>query len=168
MKQRKRVALLIETSNSYARGLLEGITEYQRERDGWSVYLPEQERGARPPTWLRTWDGDGVIARIENATIASAIAKMSLPVVDVSSARRVADIPWVETDDKGIAALAFDHLYERGFRHFAFCGPTGFNWSKWRREHFVERCTIRIRMPRVANSLALCPRSVAKQSRFAT
>ncbi len=140
MKQRKRVALLIETSNAYARGLLEGIVEYQRQRDGWSVYLPEQERGAAPPSWLRKWDGDGMIARIENAAIALAVSKLSLPVVDVSSARRVADIPWVETDDRAIASLAFEHLYERGFRKFAFCGPRGFNWSQWRREHFVQRC----------------------------
>ncbi|MFN9627279.1 MAG: xylose operon transcription regulator XylR, partial [Planctomycetota bacterium] len=60
------------------------------------------------------------------------------PVVDVSSARRVANIPWIETDDQAIAKLAFDHLFERGFRHFAFCGPKGLNWSQWRCEGFVE------------------------------
>ncbi len=140
MKRRKAVALLIETSNAYARGLLEGITEYQREHDAWSVYLPEQERGAAPPSWLSSWRGDGVIARIETAAIANAVSNMHVPVVDVSSARRVAHIPWIETDDEAIAALALDHLRERGFRSFAFCGPRGFNWSRWRRERFVELC----------------------------
>lgn len=47
-KQRKSVALLIETSKAYSRVLLEGIVEYQRERDSWSIFLPEQERGAAP------------------------------------------------------------------------------------------------------------------------
>ena len=51
--QRKSVALLIETSNAYARGLLDEIVKYQRQRDRWSVFLPEQERGASPPRWLR-------------------------------------------------------------------------------------------------------------------
>ncbi len=139
-KQRKSVALLIETSNAYARGLLEGIVEYQRQRDSWSVFLPEQERGATPPRWLRTWKGDGVIARIETAEIAKSISKLRVPVVDLSSSRRVADIPWVETDDEAIASIAFEHLFERGFRHFAFCGPKNFNWSTWRMEHFVKRC----------------------------
>ena len=141
-KQRKSVALLIETSNAYARGLLEGIVEYQRQRDSWSVFLPEQERGATPPRWLRNWKGDGVIARIETAEIAKSIAKLRVPVVDLSSSRRVADIPWVETDDEAIATLAFEHLFERGFRHFAFCGPKSFNWSTWRREHFLKRCQL--------------------------
>jgi len=47
-KQRKSVALLIETSKAYSRVLLEGIVEYQRERDSWSIFLPEQECGAAP------------------------------------------------------------------------------------------------------------------------
>lgn len=139
-KQRKSVALLIETSNAYARGLLEGIVEYQRQRDSWSVFLPEQERGGTPPRWLRNWQGDGVIARIETAEIEKSISKLSVPVVDLSSARRLTEIPWVETDDEAIASLAFEHLYERGFRHFAFCGPKGFNWSTWRMEHFAAKC----------------------------
>ncbi len=80
--QRKSVALLIETSNAYARGLLDGIVEYQRQRDSWSVFLPEQERGATPPRWLRSWRGDGVIARIETAEIARCISKLNVPVVD--------------------------------------------------------------------------------------
>lgn len=140
MKRRKAVALLIETSNAYARGLLEGIVKYQREHDRWSIYLPEQERGAKPPMWLGQIALDGVIARIETAAIARAVSDLHVPVVDVSSARRVAHVPWIETDDAAIAQLAFDHLYERGFRSFGFCGPQGLNWSRWRCEHFVKCC----------------------------
>ncbi|MEQ1825682.1 MAG: DNA-binding transcriptional regulator [Pirellula sp.] len=139
-KQRKAVALLVETSNAYARGLLEGIAEYQRERDNWSIFLPEQERGAAPPTWLRSWKGDGVIARIETPVIAHSVSRLRVPIVDLSSSRGIKNVPWVETDDAAIAKLAFEHLYERGFRQFAFCGPQGFNWSKWRCEHFESEC----------------------------
>ncbi|XZE46748.1 substrate-binding domain-containing protein [Pirellulaceae bacterium SH467] len=139
-KQRKTVALLIETSNAYARGILEGIVEYQRTRDQWSVYLPELERGASPPDWLSDWKGDGVIARIETEAIASAVSQLQVPTIDVSAARRVPNIPWVETDDVRVADLAFEHLRERGFRHFAFCGPRGFNWALWRGEQFERRC----------------------------
>jgi len=61
---RRSVALLIETSNSYARGLLTGILTYVRHHDSWSIFLPEMERGAPPPAWLNHWRGDGLIARI--------------------------------------------------------------------------------------------------------
>ncbi len=134
--RRRSVALLIETSNAYARGLLEGIVSYTRAHDSWSIYLPEQERGARPPDWLADSLIDGIIARIETAEIAAAVGNRMVPIVDVSAARRVPGIPWVETDDAEIARLAVEHLLERGFRSLAYCGEPDFNWSEWRREHF--------------------------------
>jgi LacI family transcriptional regulator len=136
MKRRPRVALLVETSNAYARGLLEGVTAYVRDHDPWSIYLAEQGRGAPPPRWLARWRGAGVIARIETAAIASAVARVGAPVVDLSAARKAPGAPWVETDDAAIARLALDHFLERGFRCVAFCGIPHFNWSKWRGENF--------------------------------
>src|ERR1051325_8569377 len=97
-RPRREVALLIETSNGYARGLLNGIIAYMREHETWSVYLGEHGRGDDPPPWLRRWRGDGIIARIENQRIASAVVQSRLPAVDVSAARKVARLPWVETD----------------------------------------------------------------------
>ena len=44
-------ALLIETSNGYARGLLRGIHGYIQEHDSWTTYLMEQGRGEAPPRW---------------------------------------------------------------------------------------------------------------------
>ena len=136
MKHRKLVALLIETSNSYARSLLEGVIDYVREHDCWSVYLPEQHRGGQPPRWLSRWQGDGIIARIENLEIAQAVKRTKLPTIDVSAARLLPNIPYVETDDVAITSAAIEHLLERGFRNLAFCGEPRFNWSKWRWENF--------------------------------
>ncbi|HEV7282060.1 MAG TPA: DNA-binding transcriptional regulator [Pirellulaceae bacterium] len=138
MQRRRSVALLIETSNAYARGVLEGALEYVRRHEAWSLYVPEQERGATPPDWLSRWKGDGIIARIETDEIAAAVRKTRLPVIDVSAARICPDMAWVETNDEAIARLAADHLIERGFRDLAFCGDPGFNWSVWRRDRFVR------------------------------
>lgn len=136
MKRRRSVALLIETSNAYARGVLEGVISYVHEHRPWSIYLPEQRRGDTPPPWLGRWRGDGIIARIETTAIARAVARTGLPVVDVSAARHVPALPWVETDDRAIARAAAEHLLERGFKQLAFCGDRRFNWSKGRLEHF--------------------------------
>ena len=138
MLRRRSVALLIETSNAYARGVLEGIVDYVRHHERWSVYVPEQERGGKPPGWLARWKGDGIIARIETDEIARAARRIGCPVVDVSAARHLTDIPWVETDDAGIARIAVEHLTERGFRTLAFCGVPGFNWSTWRKQYFQQ------------------------------
>ena len=134
----RRVALLVETSNSYARGILRGIIDYARDHGGWSVYLGEHSRGDEPPPWLARWDGDGIIARIENARIARAILRSGRPAVAVSAARLLPDLPWVETDDEAIAREAAEHLLERGLRNLAYFGDERFNWSKWRCEYFVR------------------------------
>lgn len=136
--RRSSVALLIETSNAYARGVLEGVIAWEQTHEAWSIYLPERERGAAPPKWLSRWRGDGVIARIETEEIARAVQRLGVPVVDVSAARRVTNVPWVETDDQAVAGTAFRHLQERGFRRFGYCGDPGFNWSVWRRDVFTR------------------------------
>jgi|ERR1035438_953502 LacI family transcriptional regulator len=135
-RSRPKVALLIESSNAYARGLLHGVVSYVREHEPWSFYLMEQGRGDDPPPWLAHWNGDGIIARIESEKIAKAVVNSRLPAVDVSAGRHIPSIPWVETDDREIAQLAANHFLEQGFRHFAYCGDDRFNWSRWRGDHF--------------------------------
>ena len=135
---RKSVALLIETSNGYSRGLLEGVIAYTKERGDWSVYLTEQERGALPPTWLSRWGGDGIIARIETDEIGRQLSTFGVPVVDLSAARHFKGIPWADTEDRAIAKLGMDHFLERGFRNVAYVGDSGFEWSVKRGEYFRQ------------------------------
>lgn len=138
MRPLPKVALLVETSNAYARELLHGIRAYIRENRPWSVFLAEHGRGDAPPAWLRGWRGDGIIARVETPRIAEAVRQTGLPVVDVSAARLVPEAPWLETDDHAIARVAAEHLRERGFQQFGYCGDPRFNWSNWRRAAFVK------------------------------
>ena len=137
--RRRDVALLIETSNAYGRGLLQGVIHYAREHPAWGFNFMVQGRRAEPPAWLKGWNGDGILARIETPAIASAVARTQLPAVDLSAARLLQNLPWVETDDAQIASLATGHLLERGFKHFAFCGDARFQWSIWREQYFAQR-----------------------------
>jgi LacI family transcriptional regulator len=141
MKPTKAVALLIETSNSYARSLLQGIASYMHENELWSIYMTEVERGAPAPSWLENWHGDGVIARIENNSVATAIAKLNIPTVDVSVARPLPEVPYVEIDEEAVGRMAFTHLRERGFEQFAVCGVPRFRWSQLRQAAFVQQVT---------------------------
>lgn len=137
-----RVAVVIEASNAYARGLLSGIHRHVREHEAWNIFLPEHGRGFPPLDSLARWHGDGIIARIETKPIAGIVRKLQskqgIPVVDVSAARLLPAVPYVETDDRAIASLAADHFLERDFRHFAFLGDQRFRWSENRRRAFVE------------------------------
>jgi len=136
MRPSKQVALLIETSNAYARGLLRGVMAYVREHEPWALRLTEHGRGEVSRNELAEWKGDGIIARIENRRIAKTLRGCRCPVVDVSAARLLPKLPWVETDDEAIAKAAADHLLQRGLRNFGYLGDDRFNWSRWRRAAF--------------------------------
>lgn len=133
----RKVALLIETSNAYARRLLQGIRNYVLEQGNWSIYFGEQRRGEAAPEWLANWQGDGLIARIETKSLARAVARLAIPTVDVSAARHLPGVPYVETNDEAIAVMAASHLLERGYQQLAFCGDARFRWSKNREAAFA-------------------------------
>lgn len=136
---RRRVALLIESSRSYGRGLLHGLAEYARIHDGWTVTLDDRNLGDQLPAWLRTWRSDGVIARLESRKMLEAVLALRVPAVDLRGLYREPRIPFVETDESGVVRLAFEHLLERGLQRFAFCGFEGTNYSDTRRRLFLER-----------------------------
>jgi LacI family transcriptional regulator len=143
----RHVALLVETSNAYARGLLAGVHRYVSANPGWSLYLAEHSRHETDFSWLEGWQGDGVLARIENQATADFILRLGLPIVDLSAARLIPDLPGVETDDNRIAAWAVDHFAQRGLRHFAFCGDERFGWSVERGLRFAEHVRERGAVP---------------------
>ncbi|HOP98535.1 MAG TPA: DNA-binding transcriptional regulator [Verrucomicrobiota bacterium] len=130
------MALLFETPNAYARGILQGIGEYILTHGPWVVSFVVFGLNDRPPAWLSSWDGQGIIFRGENRRMAQAVARLSTPTVDMTPSRLLPHVPWVKSDDAAVARMAAAHFLERGFRNFAFCGNPDFNVSNRRREYF--------------------------------
>jgi LacI family transcriptional regulator len=147
MRRLPRVALLIETSREYGRGLLRGVIAYQREHGPWSIFFRPHGLGEPPPRWLRQWHGDGILARINDRRMAEALAQCNVPVVDLRFALLdiARDHPnivqGVGIDNFQVVQLAADHLLERGFRHFGYIGlPRGqYVWADYRCDQFVQR-----------------------------
>lgn len=133
-----KVALLIESSNSYGRQLLRSVRAWERAHGPWSIRLTEQGRGAGAPGWLRHWDGDGIIARVDSMRFARALRATGLPVIDVSAGLPRLVFPRVSTEAVGVARLAAAHLLERGLRHFAYCGDRNLVWARRRGRTFAE------------------------------
>ena len=127
-----RVALLIETSNRYARDLLHGIHDWVSANERWSIRLAAPARHASVAEWLRGWHGDGVIARVDSDAIAAALKRTRLPVVDVSAERRVSEFPRISINNQAVARLAADHLLSKRFPNYAFCGDARYLWSRER------------------------------------
>jgi LacI family transcriptional regulator len=135
----RKVALLIETSNRYGRDLLYGVRDWMREGERWAIRFTEQGRRAPLPTWLKDWQGDGIIARVDSPQIAAALRRTRLPVVDVSAERFSSEFSRVSIDNGAVARLAAEHLATKGFLDFAYCGDRRFLWSRQRGVEF-RRC----------------------------
>lgn len=117
-----RVALLVETSREYGRGLLRGIIRYQRKHGPWSITFQPHGLGEPPPAWLRTWKGDGIIARINDTATVRALLRLKIPLIDLRASLPGLNLPIVGIDNRLVVHMAVEHFLERGFRHFAFCG----------------------------------------------
>ena len=138
MARARRVALLIESSRGYGRGLLHGIAEYLRSRGPWTLSFERHGLYQRVPAWMRDWHGDGIIARVENRGLATAIHRLRVPSVDLRGRLRDLPMPAILTDDAAGTRLAAEHLLERGFRRFAYCGFAGLSYSAERLRVFSE------------------------------
>ncbi|HVU28282.1 MAG TPA: XylR family transcriptional regulator [Verrucomicrobiae bacterium] len=138
-KRGRRVALLIESSRAYGRGLFLGVAKFVREHHEWSVQSEEWKWTDSFPAWLKNWKGDGVIARVETPEMAAFIKRLGVPAVDLRGSVSGFNFPLIDTDDCKTATLAAEHLMDRGFRHYAFCGFVGANYSDKRSHWFQER-----------------------------
>ncbi|MEA1951949.1 MAG: substrate-binding domain-containing protein, partial [Planctomycetota bacterium] len=138
MSKIPRVALLIESSRGYGRGLLRGIAGYIGRYGPWSIYHHERALGDPVPAWMSRWQGDGIIARIANPHLAEMIANRGLPTVELRDLYPIPNVPVVESESRAVVRLAVDHLLERGFEHLAYCGLPGADYSERRRKYFVD------------------------------
>ena len=135
---KRHVALIIETSSGYGRELLTGVARFMRMHDDWSVFLEQRDLTKKPPSWLANWNGDGIISRATTSGLVETVTATGVPLVELTDRREGRDLPNVRSDDSAIGQLAAEHLLDRGFQQFGFCGFSGEAWSQRRQESFAN------------------------------
>ena len=170
MAETPRVVLLMNPGAGYDRGLLRGIARYARHYGPWvflpyweqpelpqavpldvDVRRPRLNRGRKhskaTTDEMKRLGATGVIGRLLTPEIVKAILALSLPAIgmdlsdeQLADSRFAGTISEVRPNSHRAGRMAADHLLERGFRRFAFCGhPLHTNWSRQRAEGFCER-----------------------------
>jgi LacI family transcriptional regulator len=130
------VALLIEVSSFQARGLIRGISGYAQANGPWQLHLLERLLPADVRRWLDRSPCDGLIARLQTPAIAAMVSDRGLPMINVAGTA-TARLPRVDTDDAAVCSMAADHLIERGYCCFGFCGTPQMERSRRRKDHFA-------------------------------
>lgn len=134
MARYPHVVLLIETASIHARHILSGIARYLKAHRPWSLFFFEYgELGGALPRWLLNWRGDGIICRFRTPPyLFKHLTQLKMPMVNLNDFYSNPWLPLIRSDDEAIGRLALEHLRQRCFRHFAFCGFTGLDWSQRR------------------------------------
>jgi LacI family transcriptional regulator len=138
MNKPPQVALIVESSVSYGRSILQGIARYMSSHHRWSVYFEQHELGTPPPSWLASSRWDGILCRPTDPPLARRLKRMKVPTVDLNDLYENLKLPWVGSNHKAIGRLGASHFVERGFRNFAFCGFSNELWAAQRRDGFCE------------------------------
>jgi LacI family transcriptional regulator len=121
----------------YTRDVLRGVQAYAQIRPGWIFRDgPSDPRILKP---LREWKPHGIIAHLFNPTLAGALIKMRIPLVNTTSTLRDLNVPLVEVDHAKVGRMAADYFLDRGFRHFGYFGSSWTGFSKGREAAFRER-----------------------------
>ena len=138
MPESPRVALLIQSSLEYGRGLLRGIGSYVQTNAHWTMF---PRMGLLPDhlsTQLRKWRPQGVIGQFETRNILRQVQRLKVPTIDLFALHRSRGIPRFLVDHFAVSKMAADHFLELGYRNFAYCGFQGVYYSERRCAAFVE------------------------------
>jgi LacI family transcriptional regulator len=160
-RQAPRVALLVETSKAFGRGVLQGVGRWLREHEPWSLYADERGLEEGVPQDVATWDVDGVISRLQNHQLPPAWRNGRIPLVSLRWEEGERPSPGIHSDEAAIAQAAADHLIDQGFQQLGFCGVRT-RWSALREQAFVAHAATRGIMvhvfdPPPARRIGMCP-----------
>jgi LacI family transcriptional regulator len=149
----RNIALCMELTDFYEHGIARGVVRYAKAKPDWRLY--GYGWMFRSLDDIGQWEGDGIIARVEDSASADRLSAIGLPVIDVAGAYSRPGFRSVTNDDSLTGSRAAAHLIGCGFTNFAFLGVSGTRWSDQRKEGFakaLERSCPRI--PAFERSLA--------------
>jgi len=150
MQKSQKVILMIESSRGFGRALMRGIAKYASLFGPWTFYhrrffyldksFSTKARKAELEH-LKRWGADGIIARELSAHTREEIIALGIPAIisTVFEGKLEPDIGNIYVDNYAIGKIAAEHLLDRGFHNFAFCGLNDFFWSRERAKGFIER-----------------------------
>jgi LacI family transcriptional regulator len=134
-----RVAILGQTTRSYTRDLLSGVSRYMQAHRPWSTFLELRALESSHPPWLDHWDGDGILSRTHSPRMAEAIASTGVPSVELRSTNYRKGIPFVGMDNALIGETVAEHFLNRGYQQFAAYTLDTETYFEERVQNFVTR-----------------------------
>jgi LacI family transcriptional regulator len=135
--KKRSVALLVDSVGSYGRGVIAGFAGYAR-RAGWNVRFE--------PTWRfdpqRRVDAidslDGILVQVTSRPSERQLLDSGIPAINCSNFVPDPTMPTVLPDDHAIGQLAAESFIMRGYKRFAYFGPSDVGFAQERLSAFTS------------------------------
>jgi LacI family transcriptional regulator len=139
-----KVLLLVNFSEEYGRGLLNGIAKYSRLFGPLNFCRIPLINGNKKElknviAWARAWGADGIIAQIENERSFEKLLQLEIPIIAQDTNERFLGVPNITGFYKETGQMAASYFIEKGFKNFAFYGFENMVWSRERCEGYCEK-----------------------------
>ncbi|MDR1959226.1 MAG: DNA-binding transcriptional regulator [Planctomycetaceae bacterium] len=128
---------MIETSRGFGRSLIEGITQYATEQKSWNFFLCDHDAASQNTQRLAAWNGDGLIARVNDKNLNHFFHKFSGKKINLAADNKEFPIH-VRLNNEKCGQIAAEHFWERGYRNFAYFSMGHTYWSQFRYHCFVN------------------------------
>ena len=140
---RPRVAVIVEKSTAFGRGLFLGIGRFLRGGgERWDARM--WTRHDQAPPWDEAFDG--AVGYINAPPLVDWVREHAAAAVSGSASQRTLPMPRVLNDDVAIGRLAAEHLLGRGHRNLLYAGLSHRQYSRDRLAGFqaaVRRAGVR-------------------------
>lgn len=140
-KPRIKIALLLDKSGSYDRGLIRGIVKFSQFPINYEFFLqapnytvPDEKK--RLMKKLKLWGPDFII--INDNLLIEEFKLMGIPIFVTPSYKLVNGVINIIADDAIIGKLGAKYFIDKGYKNFAFYGSDQIFWSKNRKISFKK------------------------------
>jgi len=132
-----RVQLMIDPTLDYFREATLGVRQYGFETGRLEIIDRWLEHELHDlPAMVRRDRVQGIVAAVHRPAPEAKLARLGVPVVNVSNTMPLSRLPVVTQDDRAVGRLAAEHLRLSGARQFAFWGQSHALYSMERLEGF--------------------------------
>ncbi len=144
-KKVRKIALdIAETSfiENYRIKAYHGVIDYAREHTSWKLMYNISNFSLTNKFTqyedLVSLGVEGLIFLNWDERNLDRIRSTGLPAVSITDVPTVEDFPCALSDDLEVGRMTAQHLLQKGFRHFAYCGSNVWSWSKDREKGFSD------------------------------
>ncbi|MDO4573822.1 MAG: DNA-binding transcriptional regulator [Planctomycetia bacterium] len=128
---------MLETTFSYSLEIVRGISRYAKEQGNWVLFLVDQGPIKKVPSWIRSWQGEGMIIRSAKSEVSEQLSQRQIPMVELLGEHGECPSE-VLSDEHQLGQMAAKHFQERGFRHYAWFSFGQTWWSRGFRQEYIQ------------------------------